>query len=386
MIELKTALLMLALGFPTAKPDSGTMALKTGQKFEQQLNTTLGIQWVGMPLRQGLARLSHRQRVCIMLDRRVDPSQKLKVSLSQVTLTQGLDHIARLVQADSCNVGPVVYLAPPHIARQLPTLAAMKRQEARELSGDLKKRLFRRRSWQWNDLTTPRALLAELADELQIPMEDIDTVPHDLWPAAELPPTSWVNRLSIVTAGFDRSFDIDRADTSIRIIPWPKSIELTRTYRSRPRSKRWIETLRKNLPYVRFDFQKLPWVATGSWEDHRKISRILAGAPIKSKPARVASDPLNGANNVYDISVEASVHELLKTVTRQMELNLNIDPRTADKLQEQVRVEVKQASAQELLHAILDPVNLSFQINDRRLDVLSRDQDQSNSAPLNSVP
>ena len=369
MIVPNSVLLMLVLGLPTVNPGTGALAWKTGTRFEQQLISPVGIEWVG-PLRQGLASLSRSQHICIMLDRRVDPSQELSVSMPQIALRQCLDQIAQEVQAESCYIGPVVYIARPDIARVLPTLAAIKRQEARNVGAELRKRLFHRRAWQWHDLTTPRDLLAELADELQIRMEGIEMIPHDLWPAAELPPISCVDRLSIVTAGFSRSFEFDGDETSIRIIPLPETVELTRIYRGTPARKRLKETLRNKLPHVKFDFQKSPWVATGSWEDHRMISRFRAGMPDRSMPAPVASDPLNGELSAYSLKIEDSIKRLLEAVTPRLGLELKVDPRITKELQVRVRVEVNKVSAEELLHAILDPVNLRFQIQGRRLEVL----------------
>ena len=50
----------------------------------------------------------------------------------------------------------------------------------------------------WDELAEPRTLLAALARENGLEIEGLDRVPHDLWPAADWPPMSLVDRLTLI--------------------------------------------------------------------------------------------------------------------------------------------------------------------------------------------
>ena len=58
----------------------------------------------------------------------------------------------------------------------------------------------------WPDFATPRDILTDLARQNGLTLEGLDRVPHDLWAAADLPPLSLVERLTLVANQFDLTF------------------------------------------------------------------------------------------------------------------------------------------------------------------------------------
>jgi hypothetical protein len=87
------------------------------------------------------------------------------------------------------------------------------------MPSDLRARLLNQRPLVWPDLAQPRDLVAALAAEAGLSVKLPDSTPHDLWPAVDLPPLTWTDRLSLVLAGFDLTFEIDPAKKTIALKP-----------------------------------------------------------------------------------------------------------------------------------------------------------------------
>ena len=66
----------------------------TGTTLEQQLATVVSVSWSNTPLARALQSLSASQHLAIVLDRRVDPSQPVQLTLSQEPLQTSLQRIA----------------------------------------------------------------------------------------------------------------------------------------------------------------------------------------------------------------------------------------------------------------------------------------------------
>ena len=66
-----------------------------------------------------MASLSRAQRVAVLIDRRVDPNQKLDLQLSGVPMDAALQQIADRCGLGVSRLGAVVYLGPPPAADHL---------------------------------------------------------------------------------------------------------------------------------------------------------------------------------------------------------------------------------------------------------------------------
>ena len=80
------------------------------------------------------------------------------------------------------------------------TLAWLRREAVAALPAARRQALSAERAWEWDDLATPRNLLAALATEARVKIEGLDQIPHDLvaGPAAAAP-------------GLDRPVDVGGA-------------------------------------------------------------------------------------------------------------------------------------------------------------------------------
>ena len=287
----------------------------------------------------------------------------MNLSVREASLEECLHEIAGYLDAECCYLNSIVYMGPVETAKKLPTLAAVIRQELEVLSPPIHRRLLYRRPWQWNELTTPRDLLHRLSRELRIPIEGIEKIPHDLWPGVELPPMTGVDRLLLITAGFDKTFQLIDKGSKIQIVRMPSRVSLTKLYRLPSHSNLVIQRLRDRFPDARFDVDGHRLVVDGSWTVHCHVRETLFGMG-RPLPTQLERD-----RTVYDLKVVATVHDLLKIASQERALELIIDTTAAQKVRERVDVEVRRATFNELLRAILDPVKLNFRIDMGKLFV-----------------
>jgi hypothetical protein len=191
---------------------------KTAAGLRQQLREEVTIAWEERGLRSGLQRLSDVYGIAIFLDRRIDPGFTINAAATQQPLQSFLQQVASEAHAGITAIGPVVYVGPPETTSQLSAVAAARRQEIGKLSNEVKARLLHVASWQWDELTQPRQLLAELAHQANVKIENAAAIPLDLWPAVNLPPLAWCDRLTLLLAGFGLMFEVDQAGATVRLI------------------------------------------------------------------------------------------------------------------------------------------------------------------------
>lgn len=191
----------------------------TGSELDRALKASVTITWQQIPLREGLQRLSAKTGVAIFLDRRLDPGQPIDLQQTNKPLGAALQELAQAQQAALTRVGSVLYWGPRDKETQLVQTASRRRQEIGKLVASLRPRLTAIRSWNWEELAQPRQLVEQLAQEAGFKVGNIETIPHDLWPAVSLPPLSWSDRMTLVLTGFGLTFDVDSAKTTLNLKP-----------------------------------------------------------------------------------------------------------------------------------------------------------------------
>ena len=192
---------------------------KTGPALEAQLKLQYSIEFQERPLRPVLFRLARETGAAVFLDRRIDPDQPLSLEVSDMPLNQLYDRIASTVGAEACRVSAVKYLGPSQTVAKLPNVASRRRMEAAKMPAELRARLLKQLPLAWPELAEPRLLVTKLAQEAGLSVQALETIPHDLWPAIELPPLAWTDRLTLVLTGFDLTFEIDAAKKMIALRP-----------------------------------------------------------------------------------------------------------------------------------------------------------------------
>ncbi len=347
---------------PTAAPRDD-MSWLTGEPLEHQLDAPAGISLEGSPLRDSLRRLSEAQRVAVFLDRRIDPGQTIELASGQQPLREILSQVAERIGAGAVRIGPVVYLAPGPLAEAIATTAALREQQVAEsLTAEVRNRWRQTHAWNWPRLSTPRGLLQELAEEGRFRLEGLERIPHDLWPAAELPPMTLSDRLSLLLAGFRLTFEVSPDGRVVSLVPLPEEPRLRASYPLPGAARGLAAKLRRQLPEARLQQSGDQLTLEGTWSQHDRLRRLLReqSGPRSSEPPR----------QTWQLRVKnETVGVVARKISEQLGRRLETERGIEELLRQRVSFEVEQATLDQLLHAVFDPVGLEFDLNQERLRI-----------------
>jgi hypothetical protein len=320
-----------------AAPATSGRTASTAAAAGQQLRAPVAVFWSGDPLRRALTQLGAGQGVTVLLDRRVDPEQGVELRVAGAPLEEVLRRVAEAKGLGLAVLGPVVYLGPPHAAALVRPLSQLRSAEAKRLPAQASNALLRLDRLRWDDFATPRALLGRLAQSGGIAVSGLDRVPHDLWAAADLPPLSLVDRLTLIAIQFDLTFEIAPDGASVVLVPIPDDLEAVPPGKAAAKTT----TPRRTMPAHR--------TAPGR--------RSVGAAEV-----RFTQRPTRGPVGV-----------LLVQLAEKLGLELRIDRDAIEaagiSLDQTVSFGVENATADELLEALLAPAGLAFRRTGKVLQV-----------------
>lgn len=301
----------------------------TGEPLHSALSQKVTVVWSNIPVRQALEGLCKSQKVAILLDRRIDPDRKIEFSLDDLPLSDGFQQIASRLGVGTTLLGAVAYFGPVATAGRLPAVAALRRQDVEKLPPASRARWTQPHPWKWDDLAAPRDLSTALAQEAGVTVRNPELVPADLWAHADLPPLTLPERLTLLLAQFDLTYELSADGKSLRLIPIPE-----------------------NLP-----------------------QQSVAELPIEKSAAEKPGHRVvvGEARKVYSLQVELPVGQLLKSLGPRMGLEIRVDQAAVaaagKSLDTKVKLDVKDVGDDELLHAVLDPAGLTFTRQQNVVDV-----------------
>lgn len=273
------------------------------------------VRWQNLPWGEAVDRLRNVTGSAIFVDRRTDPRQPVNFAVSDAIIGEILANLASSAGLGYVELDGLHYLGPPATAEGLSTVATAHRREAAALDPELRKNLLSRRRLVWPRLTEPRGLIEQLVEQHGWRLSNPEAIPHDLWGAGELPSMPLVDQLTVLLAGFDLTFQF------------------------RPESRTIV-------------LQPIQWNPRKSTHAARPTS------PRKTSRSRIPS------KQVFTLRVENQpVGRVLAQLATRLDWKLEIDEaairgggRSLDSL---VSFEVKNASEQELLDALLTPAGLA---------------------------
>jgi len=342
----------------------------TGGRFRQQLESTIGLTWSENPLRPAVTNLARSQRVAIFLDRRVDPSVRINLAVADGSLDQALRKLAGSLNLEVSYLDPVVYIGPSYVAIRLATVAANRREDVGRLKPAAQSPWLRVTSWSWQRLATPRDLINELARETGCRIVNVEEVPHDLWPAADLPPMQAADRLSLLLAGFSLTYELSQDGTAVRFISLPEEVSLQRFYRPQGDIPKAVQRLAETFPLTKVERFGLRLRVSGTHEDHEQIRRWLRAQTPRAQTPRRTNDPVDKKRFTLEI-ISVPAETVMKTVAKQLNLSLKVAPEVAAALEKRVSFRVEEVKLEELLHEALDPIHLRFRLEDGTLEIMS---------------
>jgi hypothetical protein len=225
---------------------------------------------------------------------------------------------------------------------------------------------MQRAPWEWDELSTPRQLLNQLAEQASVDLRNVESVPHDLWPAVALPPLPLIDRFTLVLAGFDLTLELDSGAQSARIVSSPGTAVLERRYPAGRLATAQLELLREQFPRAAIRRQGTFLIVAGLYEDHLAIAQQLRGKPPdagRSRPTEVR----------YHIEVKNKpASAVIREIAASASLEVVISRDAEAAFQNLVSFTAKDATLHQLLEAALAPAGLQFQVDGQRLLITRR--------------
>lgn len=226
------SLLRFAMAACLAAAGGGSLIAQTptdsaplsGEVLQRKLAEPVGVSWSGASLGDATTSITRNTRVCIWLDRRVDRGRRVEWSSSGRPLRETIERFAAAHDLGTAWIGSVAYLGPKAAATNLPTLISRRNADAAALPPNLRTAFAERAILTWNDLAEPRGLLTQIVGAAGWSIENEATIPHDLWNRLETPPLTLTERLSLLTAGFELTYQLDPATKKITLGPWPADL------------------------------------------------------------------------------------------------------------------------------------------------------------------
>ncbi len=370
-----TALLMCVAGAapPTddVSIDRPAPKLLAGAQFRKALEQPFSATWNGVSLRRVIHKVGERGEVSVLLGRRIDPGQPVALSVDGETLRGVFDRIGHGVGAKVSVVGSTVYIGPASATRKLRTLVQLRSDELIEAStksgAKRHSALSRRRMLHWSDLESPTELLNRIAKRHDLEIQDLDSVPHDLWAGTTLASVNAVEALSLVLIQFDLTFAWGSERNVIRLLPIPERVQLERRYRPRGQSAAQAAAAwREKIAGIDVELLGGYVVVRGTLEQHEAVAELLR--PVGRRPAGPRKGKLPELKRrKFTLTLDGVPAQALMQKLEESEVEFRYDAialkAAGVDLDRVISLDVKEAGADVFFHAVFDPLGLQFEID-----------------------
>jgi hypothetical protein len=309
-----------------------------------------------------LSFLSRHTGVAILLDRRVDPNQLVSADAHGISLADELKQLANSLQLGVGTIGPVHYFGPKDAAARVEALSELRRRDA---AGSKHKAWLKTAPSGWDDLAEPRALAQAIAAEAGAKISNPEAIPHDVWASWSGPSLSHVDRLTLVLAGFDLTFEIGSDGTTVQIIPAPEQLTFDRTYDIVDSVTKVSGELKRLLPEIKVQASGAKAVrVTATAEQHAQVADLLAGKQTTTKTVVVPGE------KQYTFSAKNQlIGAMVQTLAKDRGLKVEANESIIEKLKQRGTVEVEKVSFEAALKKVLDPVGIKYKLTDKTLEL-----------------
>jgi hypothetical protein len=306
--------------------------------------------WSGVGLREWAGRLGETAGLPVLVDRRLDPDAAIRLDCRGEPLRDVLDRGAAIAGGEVATLRSSVRIVPTGLASVVSRAETARESRMASLPPRQRSVLEKQMPWQWPAGSRPRDLVADAAAKAGITLEGVAMVPHDHLPEASLPEMTLAEGLDLLLASFDLRID------------WQP-----------PRVAAGSPTPRAPSGRIIAIDANLPAAAATADAAAQATATPAAGKPPR-RPAPDRSKP-GTVKQTFSLQVAAPLDELLAAIAARLEVKLDIDRESLTRAgiapREIVRATVKDASRDELLDAILDPLELEWKIDAKTLRVFA---------------
>jgi len=309
------------------------------------LDAPITATWSGIGLREWAGRVGHTAGIPVLVDRRLDPDTVIRLECRDEPLHEVIARAAAVAGGEVATLDSSIRIVPRGMASLVSRAEAARTARLSSLPLRQRSVLDTPMPWQWAAGARPSDLVTAAATKAGVAIEDIAIVPHDHLAAMSLPELTLAEGLDVLLGPFDLRVDWQAA-------PPPARVPVGR-----------IIAIDAGLPPPTA-IAKLVKPTTG---------KSAAGKPPGRRPGPRPKGP--ATEHTYSLQVAAPLEELLAAIATRLELSLDLDRESLTRRGiapgEIVRATVKDASRDELLAAILGPLDLTWTIKGDTLRVFA---------------
>lgn len=325
----------------------------TGAAWEKAARqNAVGANWTQAPLGPQLAAFARAQRIAIALDRRVDPTQRVDLQVSGVTLEQFLWKLAEPRGLGVVQVGDLFYLGPRDRVALL--AARLQRMETELTSAAGSEAWLKPVRWQSNQPFEPRLQLQGLCQSAGLELANPQDIPMDLWGPVDWPELPAYRAVGLVLTGFD--LWPEKSLPNFRVAPPADAGTLQVRLKLPPDAKPngLVRELRKqwNQAELNLDAGQLAITA-----DPETLSRVMQSLAELYRPTATVD-----ATRRFTLKTNAARGSILATIAQQTGLKLEYDPEARPVLEIRTQIDVQEATLEELIQATLNGSGLEFKL------------------------
>jgi hypothetical protein len=366
-------------------PDPLPAHYRTGRRFAAAMEQPISGSWKGVPLRSILRRLSHDSEVSLLLDRRVDPDQPVRMETGDHPLRMAVNEVAQATQVAVTRVGNCLIVAPAAPVLRLRTLIAMREAElgkASVSSAGLDRLRSQRTTIAWGDLERPSEIVGRIGRLFGISIVGIDQVPHDLWAGATIPEATASEALSLVLNQFDLTFEWVPREVGVRLVPIPAHVAIERTYalHGKPAAPT-LRMLQSAIEGLDAKSRGNKLIVRGTIEQHEMMASVLRGSSGSSQSKSKVTPTQSIEKQSFQLQAGGvSLRELFVELKKQglpLEYDATLLKRAGVDLARKVDVDLPRLPAAEFLTRLLDPHGLTYRFERGTVIVLPKSTSQN---------
>ncbi|MEZ6116296.1 MAG: hypothetical protein R3C28_06955 [Pirellulaceae bacterium] len=334
-----------------------------------QQGPIVSVTWSNTPIRTGLQRLTDVHAVPVFLDRRIDPETPMTLQIVNQTLQRLLTKVASSADGEVALLGRSIYLRPKDQATSLATTYQLRLRQIKTFSAEDIGRWLELKPMTWERLSRPRDIVARWSQDAGLQATGLEQIPHDVWAEYHAGDVTFCERLTIVLAGFDLSFE-PRPD-GFRIVPMEQDAVIEQSYAASIRQHpKWLE-VKQQLAKANVKVGSRELLVTADWETHLQVRSLLED---KDAPIRQGDDDIDFSRKRFTLTVKDQPFEpVLQALAKQLSVELTIDAGISQEIrQRRITLSVQNATLQELLDAAIQDVPVAYRWHEKRLTIESK--------------
>jgi hypothetical protein len=255
----------------------------------------------------------------------------------------------------------LLYLGPARTARPLASWHALQSDTVNQLARPMQRRWRQHLVASWPRLTEPRRLVESWLREAGLTATGLEQIPHDLWPAQDLPSLDLLERLVVALAGFEMAPQVS-ADGSLQVVPLPAAVAVTRGYRLRADRMADVAVMQETFPELQLVRDGPVLRATGRIEEHRQLERWLHPGSTPSPQHSSWTDKR------FSLTVQNQpIGAILTAVTQQLDVRVDWHPELHAVQHKQVSLAVENVTLGELLATVLQGQGATYRLHEGQL-------------------